>query len=198
MAKDFVRQLLNKLFPSEKQSADKGREVNEPLVRGGSYTQDYTRWKESSDPGRLRSILRRMYDQTREGSSSHTGFRVYADSRAQGFYADTSLGLKSNELTYLADYFRDLLVDAGYRVNQSDRRHREVDAGVEVRERHLLKPNHVGGSLPREEPLFGSVTIENVEVNGNGAYLMVKTSRHTGRNFTEPKPFGELVDLLLG
>lgn len=194
----FVHDLLSRLFGRNADGKATPLPISEPLKRTEAYAEAYGKWLDSADPDRLRGVLRRMYDHTARGASTHLGFRIYDSPQAAGFYADRSLGLRDREFSFLIDRFRDALLDEGYRVYHSDRRHRESEEGVEVIDRHFLKPDHVEGGDLRSKPGYGNVTLEMVTVNNQPEYLKVMTTRHTGPRMASPKPFEELVELLIG
>lgn len=198
MAFDFVQNILSRLFGSGESEDASPAPVSERLIRSDPYLEKYRLWRESVDPDRLRSLLRRMYDLTREGSSSHTGFRIYYTPQAEGFYADSGLGIREVEFSFLIDYFRDVVLGEGYRLYTSDRRHREVESGVEMVDRHFLKPDHTEGRTVKTDPLFGNISFETVTLNNNPEYLKVMVTRHFGRHFSKPESFDKLIDLLLG
>lgn len=198
MAFDFVQNILSRLFGSGEADSSSHIPVSESLIRSDNYLEEYRLWRESADLNRLRSLLRRMYDLTREGSSSHMGFRIYQTPQAEGFYADRGLGLRDVEFSFLIDYFRDVVREVGYRLYTSDRRHREVESGVEMVERYLLKPDHTEGRTVKTDPLYGNISFETVTLNNKPEYLKVMVTRHSGRHFSKPQPFDKLVDLLLG
>ncbi len=198
MAFDFVQNILSRLFGSDEEENDPQLPVSERLVRSDHYVEQYQLWCESADPSRLRGVLRRMYDLTREGSSSHLGFRIYQTPQAEGFYADRGVGFREEEFSFLIDYFRDVALEHGYRLYMSDRRHREVESGVEMVDRHFLKPDHTKGRTVKSDPIFGNITLETVALNNRVEYLKVMVTRHSGKHFSKTESFEDLVDLLLG
>ena len=198
MAQDFVRQLISRLFSSGTGKDKPFVPVTRPLVRGDRYKEEYGAWLDSADPSRLCGLLRHMYDATVENPTEHTGFRVYRSPRAEGFYADESLGIQRREFSFLLDYFRDGCLALGYRISLSDSRYRESEEGVVETDRHLLKPDHTTGRTSQEVPIFGNIAMENVKLNDQPDYIKLMVTRHSGRHFAQPRPFGELMDALLG
>ena len=198
MAQDFVRQLISRLFSSGIGKDKPFVPVIRPLVRGDRYKEEYGAWLDSADPSRLCGLLRRMYDAADENSGAHTGFRVYRSAGAAGFYADESLGIQSDEFPFLLDFFRDGIIDLGYRITLSDSRYRESGDGVVATDRHLLKPDHTAGRTPREDPIFGNVSLETEKRSGQPEFIRVMVTSHSGRHFARPRPFEELIDALFG
>jgi len=195
MPREFVEQMLNKLFGSSKEGepADPPS-VSEKLSRNRDYLDRYLEWTESPRSAALLLRLKNLHLESDDDGNDF--FHRYSSPQANGFFFDGRAGIEKLEFDYLLDHFRDVALGLDYRIYTSDRKLTEKSNSVQKIDRHYLKP-----AISRDQTLpmdqkYGNVLIEYVSYNEKPAYLKVMVTCYSDRSFTEVLPYEHLAEKL--
>lgn len=195
MPKEFVDQLLNKLFgSSKKDEPQEAPVISEKLIRKPDYLDRYLEWLDSNRYAAVLLRLKSLHAEADRENVEH--FHIYRSPQANGFFFDENTGVNQEEFSFLLDHFRDATLDEGYRLYTSDTKLTEKSNSVQKIERHYLKPAPAKEmSLPMNQR-YGNVLMEYVSYNERPAYLKVMVSCYSDRNFTEALPYAQIAKKL--
>lgn len=167
--------------------------VKERLVRSPSYLNNYVEWKSSLRPQALINEVEKAYYYKRNQIQSFYQVHLLQTAPANGFALSYHPHIGEKTFRFLFDYWRDTMLDLGYRLQNTDRHMREMPAYIQTTERHYLKPPV---RQPQQSPLnqlYGNVLLEHVQINDSPSFLKVQVNIYADHLYTEALPFDDLA-----
>ena len=194
MAKSFFEEVYNKLF---KKQAPKQPVVTEMLKRSEKELAAYAEWYASESKTLLIEDFDRAYHLKKQQIESAMEVHLLASKYANGFAITFSQVFTPTDFKYLFDYFKDQILDLGYKLAQADRRILDKDTYEESIEKWYLKPQ--SGDFGQEfiDQRFGNVIIELVSVNRKPSYMRLMANVYQDRLYAKAEPFEKLFDNLV-
>lgn len=194
----YFDKLFGKLFPAK--DSDKAPDVYEVLKRSQQARQQYDKWKESPARHALIEEVAKAYYYKKTDIGSEIDVHLFNTVYANGFAITYHPKIGSKPFQHLADYFRDKVLEMGYRLVNADRRILDRGNYVESIEKYYLKPPLSAEDLAQKSvqnnQLFGNISIEHVLIDNQPSYLKVLASIYSDRQFQEAHSYDDFVSAL--
>ncbi|MCB0637929.1 MAG: hypothetical protein KDC54_14975 [Lewinella sp.] len=195
---NFWRRILG-LAEQVEQSSPHTPVIHELIQRSEEEQADFAQWKNSF-------VLRRLLDWL---SDQYAVFRVAPgdiDEALDFLQTPSSNGFvihffKTNysrrEVTHFFDYLKERVKTLPYRTQLSDTRTYNRPNWVETIEKHYLKPRSDREEGEKIDQQFGNITIELELRNDEVLNLRFRATHYQDHLFEPPRPFVELMQVLL-
>lgn len=194
----YFDKLLGKLFPNK--DSGKAPDIHEVLKRNPYAQQQYGDWKDSQLRQSLIEEIAKAYYYKKTDISSELDIHLFNTVYANGFAISYHPKVGGKSFQHLADYFRDKVLEMGYRLVNADRRILDRANYVETIEKYYLKPplsaEDVAQSSVQNKQMFGNISIEHVLINNQPSYLKVLASIYSDRQFQEADSYDDFVSAL--
>lgn len=194
---------MSELFDRIKKLFSQVTEGNQPathelISRSGSEIEAYEQWKRSK---RLTRILEGFQARIEGRFAAEAELPLYFidTAKSRGFVLQYEPGLITGpEMRNLIDYFQEQILAIGYVSYMSDIRNQVKGELVETIERHYLKPKFTVDSVTGKiAQRFGNITIEYVEEDHAPIKIKLQSNVYSDRKYASPRPFEELMELLV-
>ncbi len=181
------------------QAADEQKPAtHEVITRSAAELEVYEQWKKSK---RLPRILEGFRARIEGRFSTEAELPLYFidTTKSRGFVLQHEEGLMTgNEMRHLLDYFQEQVLSVGYVSYMSDVKNQVQGDVVETIERHYLKPKfNFDEEKGKTAQRFGNITIEYLEQDHIPVQLKLQSNIYSDRKYTEPRPFEELMEILV-
>lgn len=193
MKNDFVKNILERLFGSEKPI----ELLNGPLVRSASFQRSLGEWRANANFEETYAVLYYLFSRVAVEEQGHPAFNVFSSPQANGFYFNRHTAFEFDLYPYILDSFKDRVLDFGYFLYTSDIRYNEVSAGVQQIDRHYLKPKNTFTSGEVIDQKFGNILIELYYLDEVPQYLKVLATVYSGKSYSKPLDFNSFCAYLL-
>lgn len=194
----YFDKLYGKLFPNK--DSDKAPDVHEVLKRSPQIQRQYGTWKGSPERSTLIEEVAKAYYYKKTNISSEIDVHLFNTVYANGFAISYHHKIGNKPFQHLADYFRDKVLEMGYRLVNADRRILDRESYVETIEKYYLKPPINAEDLTQKSvqnnQLFGNIAIEHVLIDKQPSYLKVLASIYSDRQFQEAHSYDDFVSAL--
>ncbi|MDF9800058.1 hypothetical protein OKW21_005321 [Catalinimonas alkaloidigena] len=194
----YFDKLFSKLFPAK--DSDKVTAVHEVLKRNQPTQQAYGDWKDSDDRSELIKEIAQAYYYKKTNITSEIDVHLFNTAYANGFAISYHEKIGSKVFQHLTDYFRDKVLEMGYRLVNADRRILDRENYVETIEKYYLKPPLSAEDLTQDtiqvNQMFGNIAIEHVQINSQPSYLKVLASIYSDRQFQEADSYDDFISAL--
>lgn len=194
----YFDKLFGKLFPHK--DSDKAPDVHEVLKRSQHMQQQYGSWKDSEARHALIEEIAKAYYYKKTSISSDIDVHLFNTAYANGFAISYHNKIGSKPFQYLADYFRDKVLEMGYRLVNADRRIMDRENYVESIEKYYLKPPLSAEDLAQKavqnNQMFGNIVIEHVLIDNQPSYLKILANIYSDRQFQEAHSYDDFVSAL--
>ncbi|MEK6476423.1 hypothetical protein WJR50_02775 [Catalinimonas sp. 4WD22] len=194
----YFDKLFAKLFPGK--DSDKVTAVHEVLKRSQPTQQAYGEWKDSADRSDLIEEIAKAYYYKKTDITSEIDVHLFNTAYANGFAITYHEKIGRKSFQHLTDYFRDKVLQMGYRLVNADRRILDRESYVETIEKYYLKPPLSADDLTQESvqanQMFGNIAIEHVQIDSQPSYLKVLASIYSDRQFQEADSYDDFVSAL--
>lgn len=174
-------------------------ENHDILKRSQAESDHYLDWHKSGGQEDITERLRHGYNMHRAGLDPDDDELDFMEFQSTSGFV---IHMKDNpecarESACIQDYFRDQVLQLGYRLVVSDRRIKQKENRQEIVDRHVLKPpldKQCGKAMEQE---YGTITIEVLSCGTHPCNLKFITTYYTGRNYRPALPFGDLMEHLI-
>ncbi|WKN32763.1 hypothetical protein PZB74_05315 [Porifericola rhodea] len=194
----YFDKLFDKLFPQK--NAEKAADVHEVLKRSAQSQQQYKKWKSSEERKILITEIAQAYYYKKTNITSEVEVHIFNTAYANGFAITYHEKIGDKTFQHLADYFKDKVLDMGYRLVNADRRILDRETYVETIEKFYLKPPLTTEELNQQDTkakqLFGNVAVEQVLIDNKPSYLKVLASIYSDRQFQEADSYDDFMTAL--
>lgn len=190
----YFDKLVNKLFSKKPKGV---AAVHEVLKRSRAEQESYQDWKGSNEQEALLQEIAKAYYYKKTNITSELEVHLFNTAYANGFAITYHPKIQPRVFQHLSEYFRDKVLEMGYRVVNADRRIIDRDHYVETIEKYYLKPPLSAADLSQEviqvNQLFGNIAIEHVLIDGKPSFLKVLASIYSDRQFREAQSYDDFV-----
>jgi len=191
----YFDKLVGKLFSGKKPAGT--ADVHEILKRSQADQQSYDAWKNSEERTQLLHEIAKAYHYKKAGITDELEVHLFNTAYANGFSLTYHPSVPPKTFQHLSEYFRDKVLDMGYRLVNADRRILDRDRYVETIEKYYLKPPLSAEDLSQEtiqvNQLYGNIAIEHVLIDGKPSYLKVLASIYSDRQFQEAHSYDDFI-----
>jgi hypothetical protein len=194
----YFDKLVGKLFSGKKPPGT--ADVHEVMKRSEAEQREYEAWKEGEEREQLIREIAQAYYYKKTNIISDIEVHLLNTPYANGFAISYHQDISPRSFRHLSDYFRDQVLEMGYRLVNSDRR--IIDRGdyVETIEKFYLKPPLSAADLSKEviqvNQLFGNIAIEHVLIDNRPSYLKVLASIYSDRQYQEAQSYDDFITAL--
>ena len=193
----FFDNIRSRIFP-DPSAIESGKMpvLAEPIRRSDKFRQSCELWKLSGKREELVFLLKNEYHGI-TGGGSEVVTRLKGQG-IQGFLVHGSeAGMDQQDAQYLLDSWAEGMQELPYRLYSSHHENYIRDNKVLVKERYYFKPviQSYQPPVPQE---YGNVLFESETYDGELLSVKCMVTWYTGFNYESRKPFGELVEQLVG
>lgn len=190
----YFDKLVSKLFSKKPRGV---AAVHEVLKRSTVDQEAYEAWKGSGAQDVLLQEIAKAYYYKKTNISSDLDVHLFNTDYANGFAITYHPKISPKHFQHLSEYFRDKVLEMGYRLVNADRRIIDRDHYVETIEKYYLKPPMSAADLSKEviqvNQLFGNIAIDHVLIDGRPSYLKVMASIYSDRQFQEAQSYDDFI-----
>ncbi len=172
--------------------------THEVFTRSAAELEIYEQWKKSKRLARILEGFKARIE-GRFATEAELPLHFIDTTKSRGFVLEHEEGLMTgNEMRHLLDYFQEQILTVGYVSYMSDVKNQMQGNVVQTIERHYLKPKfNFDETTGKMAQRFGNITIEYLEQNHLPVQLKLQSNVYSDRKYTEPRPFEELMELLV-
>lgn len=165
---------------------------NVSIERSRRFLSGFQKWLTS--PAKIEQLLafQSLWDDWLITGKKHHDLKVLDTPYSKGIVFTTGNIFKQDHGKYLIDYFMYNLKEAGYYTYRSVQK----GDGIYVTQSHYLKPKFDIKGIEHYDQLFGNVFIEVHSMKGTELFVKVQTNYYSGRNYSKPLAFEDLINVL--
>ena len=190
----YFDKLVSKLFFKKPAGA---ADVHEVLKRSQHDQAAYQAWKGSQEQQELLQEIAKAYYYKKTNIGSELDVHLFNTDYANGFAVTYHPRVNPKNFQHLSEYFRDKVLEMGYRLVNADRRIIDRDRYVETIEKYYLKPPMSADDLSQEviqvNQMFGNIAIDHVLIDGKPSYLKVLASIYSDRQFQKAHSYDDFI-----
>ncbi len=189
---------IKRMFRETEESSPVRPYVHEELVRTEPEQIVYEQWKNSLDRRRMLNNLSDEYATHQIDAVQVDHAMDFLDTPSmKGFVIHTKTGkYEQQDLVFLFDYLKEKVLQNGYTNYMSDRRIYQRGKGMEMVERHYLKPRTLLQENKKINQRFGNVRIELLYRNDALINLQFSATGYSDHLFKDASDFKDLMSLL--
>ena len=188
-----IDKLLSAIFPSKKEETIDNNKpyLQESLVRSEEFKTAIQ--QESETLENIKDILLRDFNYFLLMGTEPQYFQTFQAAGANGILivAPNISGVVKH-WSYLLDHLAEGVKRLDYRIQNTALQYFNTETGVKRIERYYLKPAISAVELPVKQ-LYGNITLEFVVIDEKPKYFKLLASHYSGRNYSPPLAFEELV-----
>ena len=196
-----IWQYFQQLFQKEATSSKTQPLLHESIVRSEEEIAQYEKWKNSYIKKQILKWIGSQYGLfLTEGIASDKNIIFLENVSVKGFAIYFSnLGYNVLEINYLFDYLKEKILGLNYKSSVSDIRTYTKGMVVESTAKYYLKPSlkNMLGNPPFNQE-FGNISIELIYQDEIPKTLKFSATNYNDRSYQKAKPFGQLMEHLLG
>lgn len=188
----FFDKIIQSLFP-QKQANGPGVLFREVISRRSKFTVAYDEWVQDGSASRMLHEVAHAYYLKKANINSGLNVHTLSSAYANGFAITYSPLYQPLDFEFLFDYFKEEVLQLGYKLTNSDRQIREKHDYIETVDKHYLKPpiQIVPGELC--DQMYGNVLLEFVKINDAPSYLKLQVSIYSDRLYTKALSFDDFL-----
>jgi len=194
MAKSYFEEVYQRLF---KKQQVKAPVVHELLKRSEKELSSFEEWNRSEERKNLVNDFDRAYHLKKQLIESAMKVHLLESQYANGFAITFNDVFTEESFRQLFDYFKDQVLQMGYKLAQADRRISDKETYEESIEKWYLKPLSADFDAKIVDQRYGNVIIELVSVNRKPNYMRLMANVYQDRLYTKALPFEELFSNLV-
>ncbi|WP_186754338.1 hypothetical protein [Echinicola salinicaeni] len=187
----FVENILNRLFPKEKETIKHRENAKYTLEDKDSVRQ----WMRSGEGQKLFEAVYSNYHLQKIGEEVSPEIQVYRSPYANGIAVFYDFPFNSENFRQLFFAFGERMLDLGYDRVSIERSVQEKKQGINVTEKQYLKPKPTL-MADQTDQLFGNVTIEKVLVNHQPQMIKILVTVYSDRLYTKAKSFDSFIEAI--
>lgn len=193
----FIQNILKQVFPRpESITSGKDPVVSGSLVRNRKFMDRYSEWVEKGKAINLSAILQKSYFDIQVYEQPRINMGIYQENGIEGLYIRDNKLMSKDEFHYLIDFLKENVLNLNYRMYHAITDSREERGMIRTREEYYFKPAIMNMEYPLEQE-YGNITLELNLINEKVQFLKIAATTYAGFNYSDPKPFHELVTNLL-
>jgi hypothetical protein len=191
MAKSFFEEVYRKLFKRQNSNQPV---VHEQLKRSEKELEDYGLWKSSEFRENLLQDFDRAYHLKRQQVESAMKVHLLDSQYANGFAITYNNVFTEKNFRNLFDYFKDCVLEQGYKLAQADRRISDKQTHEETIEKWYLKPQGTDFDQEIIDQRYGNVIIEYIAIDRKPSFIRLMANVYQDRLYAQARPFEELFN----
>lgn len=190
----FFEDVVGKLFG--KQQADQPI-IHEVLERSEVELGAYRAWKNSERRVDLVNDFDRAYSLKKQLVESSMEVHLLESKYSNGFAITYNDQIPTDQFRHLFDFFKDQVLDVGYKLSQGDRRIKHKGQYEESIEKWYLKPLAEDLQVAVIDQRYGNILIELVSLDRKPSYLKLMANIYQDRLYSKALPFDELYNRII-
>lgn len=171
--------------------------LHEVLQRDAQYNTAFQEWMLTQRYDDVKQLLHQYFILNDDTGINTTLERTQHNGSNGVRITYTPAYFEKQELQFMADAWKKILLQQQYKTYISDIRHFLRNDFVEIVERHYMKPKLQITDNPVLDQLYGNVIIENRMINETPFDLHLQVHYYTGRNYSPAISFESLLEILL-
>ncbi|MDW7692133.1 hypothetical protein R9C00_14670 [Flammeovirgaceae bacterium SG7u.111] len=194
----YFSKLVKQLFPEPEVATSKEPLVSEALIRSMNEKGRYFKWLNQST---YKSVLYEIYENyqlKKQQLTKNWWVHVLSSKYANGFAITFNQLYTTHDFQHLFDYFKDQVLNIGYRLCVSDRKIYDRPNYVETVEKYYLKPparkSYESSGLL--DQVYGNIIIEHVLIDDKPSYIRFMANIYSDRLYTKALDFEELMKVI--
>jgi len=195
----FFDKIVKKVFPKTDNPAV-GVAVHEVLKRNNREIEEFDNWKINPVYFQLLEDVAQAYYYKKTGIQSDITVHLFQSAYANGFAISYLPEIGKKQFQHLFEFFKERVLEMGYRLANADRQIIDKKSYVETREKYYMKPplnlQQSADVLTPSEQLYGNVSLEYVLTNDNPQYIKLLVSIYSDRLYKHALSYDEFVDRL--
>lgn len=194
----FFDEIIQKVFAHQK--SDKPLEMLESVKRSIKEEIQYNKWIQSNEARSALVKISESIELKRLGGKDVKPQVILSESN----YANALSIIFNNRddeaiSRLLMDYFKEVILSINYRLQVSERKIKENQNSVQVKEMYFLKPEIKVDDFdnPPIKQLYGNIILERVLLNNQPQYLKIQANVYNDRFYQNALPFNDLLNFIL-
>ncbi len=199
MPNNFYKSVLSWFQGEDKTNLTSGA-LDKPLKRSNFFKEEYQIWSKTQKLQDFKDQLRLQFEALKSNVADPSSILFLLSPQSNGFIFFVDDDFSPADLTFFQEYCKDFLVEQGYILNQADIKIRSRNGEIVETDRYYLKPkpNHEELLSGLVSQAFGNILLELEQVNGRHKQFKLQCNWYSDRNYKEPIPFEEFIELLCG
>lgn len=193
MSKSFFDQIVGKLFGRQSPSE---AFVHEMLERSERELEEYAQWQFSNEKDNVLNEVKDAYILKQQQLPADIDVHVLETQYANGFAISYHPRFAKGGFRNMFDYFKEVVLENGYRLSQADRRIIDKGDYEQTIEKWYLKPQTLDADAKLTNQRYGNVLIEKVDIDRKPSYIKLMANIYQDRMFTKAEPFNHLFQLI--
>ena len=187
----FFEDVVGKIFGKQ---PPKAAFVHEMLRRSTKELASYQSWLGGEGQKQLFHDIQHAYYMKKQGILSSIDVHILDTQYSNGFAVSFNPSIGHENFRNLFDFFKEKVLDSGYKLSQGDRRVLDKETHEETIEKWYLKPVTEELGQPIINQRYGNVLIEKVDVNRKPSFIKFMANIYQDRQYTKAEPFQDLFD----
>ena len=190
----FFEDVVGKIFG--KQMANQPI-IHELLERSEAEIGAYEAWKLSNEKDELIADFDRAYSLKKQMVESSLAVHILESKYSNGFAISYHDAIDKTAFRNLFDFFKEKVLDNGYKLAQGDRRIKDKGHYAESIEKWYLKPLAADLQASVIDQRYGNVLIELVSIDRRPSYLKLMANVYQDSLYSKALPFEELYQSII-
>lgn len=194
----FFDEIIQKIFVNQK--PDKPLELLESIKRTSKEEIQYNKWAQSNEARSALVKISEAIELKRLGEKNVKPQIIISESNFANALSIIFNNKDDEAISrLLMDYFKEVILSINYRMQVSERKIKEFQNSVQVKEMYFLKPeiNANDFNNPPIKQLYGNIIIERMLLNNLPQYLKIQSNIYSDRFYQQALPFNELLSFIL-
>lgn len=194
----FFDEIIQKVFAHQK--PDKPLEMLESVKRSVKEEIQYNKWTQSNEARSALVKISESIELKRLGGKDVKPQVILSESN----YANALSIIFNNRddeaiSRLLMDYFKEVILSINYRLQVTERKIKENQNSVQVKEMYFLKPEIKAEDFdnPPIKQLYGNIILERMLLNNQPQYLKIQANIYNDRYYQNALPFNDLLNFIL-
>lgn len=194
----FFDEIIQKIFVNQK--PDKPLELLESIKRTSKEEIQYNKWAHSNEARSALVKISEAIELKRLGEKNIKPQIIISESNFANALSIIFNNKDDEAISrLLMDYFKEVILSINYRMQVSERKIKEFQNSVQVKEMYFLKPEKNANDFnnPPIKQLYGNIIIERMLLNNLPQYLKIQSNIYSDRFYQQALPFNELLSFIL-
>ena len=193
----FFDQIIGKIFKNQQTTLS--LQHKEVLKRTDKELNKYKSWIHEKRHHQIVEAVSQAYFYKKTQIISPIEIHLFQSQGADGFAIKYDQTIGKENFQHLFDYFKDQVLDFGYKLQVSERNFKDKNSHVEIIQKYYLKPAHKNLTEPTSSTInqqYGNILIEHISLDKSPGYLKFLVTFYQDRLFTVVKDYDELINRL--